>query len=363
MGMIGKILKYIALLLFNILWYLQLLIPRNKMIWIFGAWFGNKYSDNAKVLYEYILENHKEIKAIWLTHNENIYRKLKNEAKPVAYIAGWKGIYLSLIAGMVIFSSGKKDVNQYFINGAKLVLTWHGAPMKKIGLDDKYAFNSLKFKILKFLFPVLWEYKLNAVVSTAELFNNKLCSAFNLKPNQILLSGYPRNDAFFSDKKSSLIEKYDKEFDNPFKIIYLPTFRDKQNSFLPFENYQFNISEWIDYLENTNSIFISKGHFVDKKIGEISSHKRIIHLSDDLIDDLNPFLKDIDLLITDYSGAYFDFLLAEKAILLAPFDLEEYISGSRELYFDYEKDIEGVKAENWDKVLQLLKQNIIISLI
>lgn len=47
--MILKLLKYLSLLLFNPIWYLQLLIPRNKNIWIFGAWFG----ENNRLIYNY----------------------------------------------------------------------------------------------------------------------------------------------------------------------------------------------------------------------------------------------------------------------------------------------------------------------
>jgi CDP-glycerol glycerophosphotransferase len=75
-----------------------------------------------------------------------------------------------------------------------------------------------------------------------------------------------------------------------------------------------------------------------------------------MIDDLNPLLKDIDVLITDYSGAYFDFLLTGNPIILAPFDFKEYLSESRELYFDYYRDIVGVKCDDWNEILSTLKK-------
>ena len=33
------------------LWYLQKYIKRDSHLWIFGAWFGNSYSDNSKIVY------------------------------------------------------------------------------------------------------------------------------------------------------------------------------------------------------------------------------------------------------------------------------------------------------------------------
>ena len=65
-------------------------------------------------------------------------------------------------------------------------------------------------------------------------------------------------------------------------------------------------------------------------------------------------MKSTDLLITDYSGAYFDFKLTSKPVILAPFDIEEYISLSRELYIDY-NDLDDYKCNNWNEILNILK--------
>ncbi|MGZ2369843.1 CDP-glycerol glycerophosphotransferase family protein [Ancylomarina sp. YFZ004] len=348
----GKILKYFIYTLFIPFWWLQLLLPRNKNLWVFGAWFGEKYSDNAKVLFEYVKTNRPEIKVLWLTRDKKTQEKIEN----CISINSLAGIYYSLRAGKVIYSSGKSDINRFFIKGAKVIQTWHGAPMKKIGLDDKLVYNSKRNFIFKIFYPFIYGYNQDAVVSTAEIFNDKLCSAFDVKPSQILLTGYPRNDVFFNGNKHQLIKLWDKQFGNPRKIIYLPTFRGHKKEFSPFEEFNFIEEDWERYLECTNSILISKGHFVGKSVCNTKMNsERVIHLSDSMIDDLNPLLKDLDLLITDYSGAYFDFLLTGKPIILAPFDFEEYLSESRELYFDYYREIVGAKCDDWSEILSTLK--------
>jgi CDP-glycerol glycerophosphotransferase len=345
-----KLLKYIIYTLFIPFWWFQLLIPRNKNLWIFGGWFGEKYSDNAKVLFEYVKTNNPEIKALWLTRDKKIQENIEN----CISINSLSGIYYSLRAGIVIYSSGKADVNRFFINGAKVIQTWHGAPMKKIGLDDKYANSSIKNFILKFFYQFIYEFNQDAVVSTAEIFNEKLCSAFDVNLDQIFLTGYPRNDVFYSKSKHQLTERLDRQFNNPRKIIYLPTFRANKEDFRPFEKFNFINDKWEKYLENTNSILISKGHFVNKKVSDqMPDSKRIFHLTDNTVEDLNPLLKDMDILITDFSGAYFDFLLTGKPIILAPFDFAEYLSQSRELYFDY-YELQHPKAISWIEVLELL---------
>jgi CDP-glycerol glycerophosphotransferase len=335
-----------------------LLIPRNEEIWIFGAWFGQRYSDNSKALFEYVLENSDTIKPYWVTKNNQVYEQLKKEGKPCLMCNSFKSIILTLKAGKVIFSSGKADVNYYFINGATTIQSWHGSPMKKIGLDSKNTNTLFRNRIIKYLFPFLWDYNFSRCVSTGIIFNNYLSSAFDIDKTRILTTGYPRNDIFFNRKKiSPLIKEWDRKFNNPKKIIYLPTFRDHNPDCDLFKKFNFNVESWNKFLFTHNIILITKGHFASKPHISSDVNNRIIQLLDHETTDINLIMKDIDLLITDYSGAYFDFLLTNKPIILAPFDYDSYISNSRELYFNYYADFPNSKAQDWDEILSLLSKN------
>ena len=68
-------------------------------------------------------------------------------------------------------------------------------------------------------------------------------------------------------------------------------------------------------------------------------------------------MKDADILITDYSSVYFDFILTGKSVILAPFDFHSYTNQSRPLYYDYFKVIEGIKAHDWLEIFEILKDN------
>ena len=73
-----------------------------------------------------------------------------------------------------------------------------------------------------------------------------------------------------------------------------------------------------------------------------------------MYDVLYRFVKDMDILITDYSSIYFDYLLLRRPIILTPFDYDDYIRTQRGLYFDY-NSLESTKAHNWKELLQILK--------
>jgi len=61
-----------------------------------------------------------------------------------------------------------------------------------------------------------------------------------------------------------------------------------------------------------------------------------------------------DMLITDYSSVYYDYLQLNREMIVFCFDLDEYLSENRELMFDYEEFMPGRRAESFDELLTLL---------
>jgi len=354
-----RLIKYIGYVLFIPIWWLQLLIPRNKNIWIFGAWNGQRFSDNSRYLFEYVRENHPKIKPIWITRDKKIQEQV-NELGGISFLANEpKGIYYSLLAKHYFVSCGKIDVNHLAGNGARWTQLWHGNPMKKIGLDDKFAPWSSFFesKIVPVLFPFIYLFNYDYLVSNAEVFSDKMASAFNMPLNRILETGCPRNDVFYSQEEDAFNKGLKSKFKGCKLLYYLPTFRGHNATKSLFTLEDYSLEKLEDFLEKENLVFISKGHYVDNQLsdGVKNEESRLINLSDENVSDINFMLKDADLLITDYSGAYFDFLLTERPVVFAAFDLEEYLSSSRELYFDYGNIVSGPIAKDWNELMDALK--------
>ena len=59
---------------------------RNSSLWLFSSWEGQKYADNSRYLFEYMLANHPEITCIWQTRNQAVFDSLKRQNKPVQMI-------------------------------------------------------------------------------------------------------------------------------------------------------------------------------------------------------------------------------------------------------------------------------------
>lgn len=353
---ISIILKYTGNLLFWPFWQLQLLIPRRKDIWIFGAWYGQKFSDNCSVFFKYISKNYPEIRCIWLSREKELVKTIKTQGFEAYFVNSLSAIYFSMLAKAVFVSSGKKDINPFFINGSCWFQLWHGSPLKKISLDDRYTNpNGLRENIKKKFFPFIYEFNYHYSISSAYIFSDKLASAFNLEREKVLLTGYPRNDLLFSGKMDPLIKKWKQKFNDPKVITYLPTFRSEVEKIDLFGDYQFNGEDFQNFLKEHNALFVTKGHFVDSFLSPKSDFDRIIHLSDKEVKEVYLLLKDTDLLLTDYSSIYFDFLLTQKPVIFTPFDLKQYLSHHREFYFNYQDIVGGPVAKNWPEVLEELK--------
>lgn len=334
----------IGLIIFYPIYWLNFLLPKSKNIWVFGEFIGKKYSDNPSYLYEFVNKNKTNIRPIWLTIDKVIYNYLKERNLEVYYTYSLKGFYFSSIAKIKIVSASPSDVNRFTNSNSIIINLWHGIPLKKIGNDynlrkENYFKNSFTWKMLSYLIPYLKE-KYTYVIATSDKVAQTMQSALLIREDSIFISGLPRTDIL---KEVAEVSKSNEKI-----VFYLPTFRD---------NYQLNYFESLNIekfkklLNKYNIVFYYKLHPLDKEVSLIES-ERIVRLSAN--EDLYKLLGKTDILITDYSSVYFDFLLINRPIIFSPFDLERYLK-VRELYYDYDAVTPGKKCYNWDMIMEEIK--------
>jgi CDP-glycerol glycerophosphotransferase (TagB/SpsB family) len=72
--------------------------------------------------------------------------------------------------------------------------------------------------------------------------------------------------------------------------------------------------------------------------------------------DIYPILPFTDVLITDYSSIYYDYILMKgKRVILFTFDYDKYIS-ERELNIEYEKYFIGLRVHSFDQLYDVIKK-------
>lgn len=370
--MINKItdrLKYWGQLLLLPVYWLSFLVPRNKKIWLFGSTFGRRFADNPRYLYLYVSQHKEELKLrpIWISHNENVVRMLNNEGYEAYMYHSLKGIWFALRGKVYLFDNYSKDINFWQSGGALKINLWHGIPLKKIQHDnvfDKFRHpKNFWGKIKNFPRNISDEKPSHYVLTTSENLRYIFSSAF--KTENVLVAGYPRNEILISNNIKNVYsheEKADRQkifdfLDNNVNeqskrmVFYMPTFR--QSEILFFEN--FDRDDFQMFLEENNILFCIKLHPKSKLNEEFRNiqSKNIMVINKDA--DPYVFLKMADVLITDYSSIYFDYLLLDRPIIFFAYDLKEYLSDSREMYFDYDEFTPGEKV--WD--YQGLKNSIV----
>ncbi|MCX5847575.1 MAG: CDP-glycerol glycerophosphotransferase family protein [Deltaproteobacteria bacterium] len=349
------------------LYWISFFTPRNKNIWVFGAWLGRSYTDNSKWLFESVCKNEPQIRAIWLTRERKVVNEMHRYGFEVYMIKSWKGYWLTCRAGLAIACWGNADVNRIAISRAKKLQLWHGSPMKQIVMDDKYAqidtssLLGLLQKIWQAFFPFTVE-RWDVVIACSEVFKRYMASAFGVSPLQVKVTGYPRNDVlldpnppiipFIEELKKSLVVKY--------VLIYAPTFRndpkDMDKLFHTFE-----VEKFESFLTDHEAVLLIKMHYVYLNSPQVINLKerisRICWLDEKSVPEINPLLNFTDILITDYSGVYFDYLLLDRPVVFAPFDLENYLAGDREMYEDYNHvAMAGPKCRDWNDVMKACQE-------
>ena len=73
----------------------------------------------------------------------------------------------------------------------------------------------------------------------------------------------------------------------------------------------------------------------------------------DLDADADPyiFLGHVDVLVTDYSSVYSDFMLLDRPVVAFQYDYEEYSSQTRDGYFDFRKYMPEVQVHDMEGLM------------
>jgi CDP-glycerol glycerophosphotransferase (TagB/SpsB family) len=92
-----------------------------------------------------------------------------------------------------------------------------------------------------------------------------------------------------------------------------------------------------------------------KNINTAPLSDRIIDFGFEICPDINPVLPEIDVLITDYSSIYLDYLLLNRPCIFIPHDIEQYKEGRGLLLDDYDFWAPGYKVKSFMEFLESLK--------
>ena len=330
----------------------------DKMI-MYEAFFGRAITCNPGALFNYILndERFKDYTHVWSLEKSEfrslIVEKYKNYPNVIFVEPATKEYFRYLSTAKYLINNvtwqayfTKKD-EQVVIN------TWHGIPLKSLGYDIPDGKTNVSNIIRNMLFT---DYLISPVEYTTENFKK----AFKLEgifPGKIIETGYPRTDMSYNVDKDALekeLKKYGVRYDKTKKLImYAPTWKGEQ-----YANPNIDTAEYDRFIQAVESAVDLNEYQVLFKPHQIV-YKSLVaagKLKDFYIPatvDTNTLLGATDVLISDYSSIFFDFLITDKPILFYVPDLADYAE-TRGLYFSVE-DLPGPTTDSLEQLAEWCK--------
>jgi CDP-glycerol glycerophosphotransferase (TagB/SpsB family) len=325
---------------------------------VFGSGVGMNFSDNAKYQFLYCSEQ-LDIKSYWISKNKELVNTLRGYGLNAYYKFSIKGIWISITSKVYVYDSRTESINHWTSAGSYKVNLWHGSPLKTIDRDINVKHNAFyignhtrgfKRYLVRMVMPE-WFIVPDFMIATSEKIKNYFKSAFG--SHYIEVTGYPRNDIIINPKLYSKYLHFEQKIKDSLNtrktILYTPTFRDT-NRFkreTPIIWYRLN-----ELLSKHDTTFLIKLHRHDYSMLTDKTFTNIQILDSE--SDVYPIFEKIDLLITDYSSIFFDFILTDKPVLFYAYDKENYIQNDRSMYDNYEEVTPGNKVYNFEDLYTML---------
>lgn len=337
---------------------------RDKSVLLFGAWFGMKFADNPRFLYQYLHDNKEKYNlthVVWVTWNNQVYETLQSMGYEVYMMDSAESIYYHKKAyahfacdGVNGYGDLKCELLGKYSFGAKRVNLWHGFGNKAMG------FVSNDYKAYEKKHPILSKMR-KGIQKNGYLFRNFIydlggwgnclfCapseesikvmeSVMAYKRNRFIKCGYARNcSTTLLENEKQIIDKM-KEYQ--YTILYLPTFR------IGYEEEKIlDVAEEMKvFLQEKNILWLQKKHSADSsKKEQLTTKDYIVNLDTNF--DINVLMPQIDILVTDYSSCSSDAMYHKKQVIYYVPDFDKYCQGSNGFIRDPESVMCGVRANN-----------------
>ncbi len=301
--------------------------PKEKSVVFVGLGY---FGDNIKYAFLAFSDYAKKkgIRCAFLTEDAAQRERLAAAGLPVigskdpAYMQTLLGARVAVLQD-AFYPMQSGIVPHALLQGAKFVQLWHGIPMKEIGLTSQ-----AHFEIMEACGPY------EALVATNAASEKDWARRFAFR--RFAAVGYPRDDVLFREAEGNDLLNVDAESLKALRaarqagrrtILYAPTFRDNEPSLRWFEK-----SGVAGFAARCRE----RGHVLKINLhpGEQNAIPALRARCPDLDfiaphTDIYPVLKEVDVLVTDYSSLAFDhMLLGRRQVYYRP-DHDEYVAKSR----------------------------------
>jgi CDP-glycerol glycerophosphotransferase (TagB/SpsB family) len=323
-------------------------IAKNDRWWVFPVCgYNHTLGGNERAVFEYV-KNDPAIKKIILTRSRHV--ELEGENVVVLPLRSAAGQQYLLRSGVIFIKHTPARNIGYPLRTdcRQFVNLWHGIPLKRIGAASLDQQHNLEYLYRE-------HKKCSAVIASSKTDQMAMAAAFYpLTFNDVWVTGLPRNDfvvcadaALPADMQGE-INAIRSELDGRRLVFYAPTFRNgDQDAYFTFTPAEKAFLK--ELLEMNNCVLGIREHLADKNRGYSAQLKDIgaVNLGDKRYANIEIIYRCADVLITDYSSCFIDFLLTGKPVISFAYDYDRYISEERGLFYDMPKVFPGAICKDF----------------
>ncbi|WP_235585527.1 CDP-glycerol glycerophosphotransferase family protein [Serinicoccus chungangensis] len=313
---------------------------------LFESWRG-RYSDSPRAISEALGHRAPELQRTWVSSPGVTF------PADVKLVPRHSARYFSDLATCDVLVTNDL-VTRHYVKGPRVAYlqTWHGSPLKVIGLDEsRPKYRRAKAHLRRMRRDVAkWDYLLSPSKAVSDIFRGAF--AFD---GEILEFGYPRNDVLARPDEHVRQLARDRMglTDDQLVVLYAPTWRDDAH----LEGggfYHPSLIDWDTLLSQLpeKTVILSRMHqhvttpVTPRSRGDVRDVSRV--------DDLSALMLASDVLVSDYSSIIFDYAVSGRPIVLHAPDLVHYRDVVRGLYFDFESWAPGPVTTNTGELADVL---------
>ncbi|MQA97716.1 MAG: glycosyltransferase [Streptosporangiales bacterium] len=313
---------------------------------LFDSYSGKQFSDSPRGMFEELRRRGSDIPAGWIVRDGQV--NLPEHLPPVRHVG--REYFEKLARSRYIVTNAHLPMWFRRRSGQTLVQTWHGSMLKRIGFDIEHVrFAQRDYHDRLAIEVSQWDY----LVSPSPWATPILRQAFRFE-GEILETGYPRNDIFFSPEKNVLTAKVRERLGLPADkkvLLYAPTWRD--DKFYAHGRYKLDLRLDLERMRRVlgeEYVLLVRRHpnIVDRVPG--AGNGFVYDVS--VYPEIQELFLVTDVLVTDYSSLMFDFANTGRPMLFFTYDLEEYRDKLRGFYFDFESTAPGPLLTTSDQVIE-----------
>ncbi|MFI5771776.1 CDP-glycerol glycerophosphotransferase family protein [Streptomyces sp. NPDC051658] len=302
---------------------------------LYSSFDGRQYSDSPRAIHEEVVRRGAELEHLWVVRDQ----QARVPAGATAVEHGSAAWHEALARSRYVVTN--TQLPEWFERreGQCVVQTWHGTPLKRIGLDlAGTARANASYLATIEQRARQWSF----LVSPNSFSTPVLRRSFGYR-GEVLECGYPRNDLFHAPDRAKVAAAVRERLAVPEGrriVLYAPTWREDQ----PRGGGRYALGLQLDLAAaerelGADTVLLVRRHYL---------------VSDRLPDSGSGFVRDVsrygdvgelmlisDALVTDYSSLMFDFAQTGRPMLFHTHDLAHYRDTLRGFCFDFEARAPG----------------------